>query len=70
LLVCGGYCDPIKNLHLSLLGEAGPGIAFDRISDHGTSTNKGFRPAFHVGIEAAAMYRFRPNLDAGLIFGY
>ncbi len=70
LIVGGGYVDPVKNVRLSLLGEVGPGIAFDRISDHGNSTNKGFRPALHAGIQASAMMRFRPSLEAGLIFGY
>lgn len=70
LIVGGVYLDPAKDVRLALLAEAGPGIAFDRIESHGVSENKGFRPAFHFGVQATAMMRLQPKLEAGLIFGY
>ncbi|HAT11854.1 MAG TPA: hypothetical protein DCS97_14980 [Planctomycetes bacterium] len=70
VLTGGAFVDPGAHLRLSLTGEAGPGLAFQRVEAGGQTDSQVFKPALHLGMHATLMGRMNPSTDIGIILGY
>lgn len=69
-LVGGGFWKPAGSLRFDLTAEAGPGLAFARVSAGGETQNESFKPTLYAGVHGSVRAQVRRDADLAVILGY